>query len=94
MPAIAEATAINNASTSDPVAHRVQRISQATYRLGEVGVRGRRGLEAARALLERVELDVRAGLAQQGLRQLPREGPLADPLRPDEEQRVRESASA
>ena len=60
--------------------------------LDEVGMGLGLDLEAAGARLARVEPLGGAGLAQQGLRQLAREGPLADPLGPDEQQRMREPA--
>ena len=59
--------------------------------LEEVGVRPGLDLEAAGTRLARVEVRGGPGLAEQGLGQLPREGPLADPLGADEQQRVRES---
>ena len=58
--------------------------------LEEIGVGAGLDLEAAGADLARVERLGGAGLAEQGLRQLPREGPLADPLGADEQQGVRE----
>ncbi len=54
-------------------------------RLDEVGMRARLDLHAAGAGLARVELGVGASLAQRALRQLAREGALADPLGPDEQ---------
>ena len=58
----------------------------------EIGVGVGLDLETAGTDLAGVERLGGAGLAQQGLRQLAREGPLADPLRPDEQHRVGEPA--
>ena len=58
--------------------------------LEQVGVGAGLDLEAARAGLAGVEAASSAALAEQGLRQRQREGALADPLGPDEEEGVRE----
>ena len=62
--------------------------------LDEIGVRARLDLQAAGARPARIELDVRARLAQKRLRQLASEGALADPFGAHEQEGMRQSPLA